>query len=64
MSAENGKVCCNCMHCIRSNDQKYKIIVCRCEVFDKYLGYAEVMASCCERWAKEKDKGDKKCKVW
>ena len=55
MSAENGKVCCNCRHCIRSRDEKYNIVVCRCEVFDRYLSYAEVMASCCERWAKVKE---------
>jgi len=36
MSVENGKVCCNCRHCIRSRDEKYNMTVCRCEVFDKY----------------------------
>ena len=55
MSVENGKVCCNCRHCIRSEDQKYNIIVCRCEVFGRYLSYADVMASCCERWEKKKE---------
>lgn len=64
MSAENGKVCCNCRSCIRSRDEKYNVTVCRCEVFKRYLSYAEVMASCCKRWAKENEKGDKKCKVW
>ena len=55
MSAENGKVCCNCRHYIRSRDEKYDMIVCRCEVHDVYLSYAEVMSSCCKRWVKEKE---------
>lgn len=55
MSAENGKVCCNCRHCIRIRDEKYDMIVCRCEVHDVYLSYAEVMSDCCKRWAKEKE---------
>jgi hypothetical protein len=55
MSVKNGKVCCNCRHCIRNQDKKYNIVVCRCEVFDRYLSYAEVLTSCCKRWAKEKE---------
>lgn len=58
MSAENGRVCCNCCHCIRSRDEKYGIVVCRCEVFSRYLSYADVMATCCERWAKEVENAD------
>ena len=56
MSAENGKVCCNCRHCIRSHDEKYGIVVCRCEKYDnRYLSYAEVMAGWCRHWAKEQE---------
>ena len=55
MSVENGKVCCNCRHCIRSHDDKYDIVICRCEVYDRYLSYADVMASVCKRWAKKKE---------
>ena len=55
MSVENGKVCCNCRHCIRSMDEKYNIVVCRCEVNDRYLSYAEVMGFWCKRWAKKKE---------
>ena len=54
MSAENGKVCCNCRHCIRSHDDKYNITVCRCEKHDRYLSYADVMIGCCRHWAKER----------
>lgn len=54
MSAENGKVCCNCRHCIRSHDKKYDITVCRCEISKTYLSYAEIMGSWCRHWAKEK----------
>jgi hypothetical protein len=55
MSVKNGKVCCNCRHCIRNQDKKYNIVACRCEVFDEYLGNAEVMMRYCKRWAKEKE---------
>ena len=54
MSAENGKVCCNCRHCIRSRDEKYDITVCRCEEHDRYLSYAEIMGGWCKAWKKEK----------
>jgi len=56
MSVENNRVCCNCRHCVRSKDGKYDIIVCRCEIYDKYLSYASVMESWCRHWAKEKEK--------
>ena len=55
MSVENGKVCCNCRHCIRSRDQKYNIIVCRCEVHGRYLSYSSVMEGWCRRWSREKE---------
>lgn len=55
MSAENGKVCCNCRHCIRSWDKKYDITVCQCEINKIHLSYAEVMNGWCKRWAKEKE---------
>ena len=55
MSAENKKVCCNCRHCIRRRDEKYDMIVCRCEKYDRYLSYAEVMGGLCKGWKKEKE---------
>lgn len=51
----SNKVCCNCRYCIRSRDAKYNIIVCRCEMYDKYLSYAEVMAGWCKAWEKEQE---------
>lgn len=62
MSVENGKICCNCRHCIRERDEK--ILYCYCEIYKRYLSYVEVMGLWCRRWAKEKEEGDKKCKVW
>ena len=47
------KVCCNCAHCIRSRNEKYDMIVCQCEVYNRYLTYAEVMGSCCDSWDQE-----------
>ena len=58
MSVENGKVCCNCRHCIRSEDQKYDITVCQCEISKIYLSYAEVMDGWCRHWAKEQEARD------
>lgn len=55
MSAENGKVCCNCRHCIRNYDEKYDMTVCRCEKHDLYLSYPEVVGGWCKAWKKEKE---------
>ena len=51
----HGKVCCNCNHCIRSRDDKYNIIICRCDVHDMYLSYASVMGGCCKHWTKKQE---------
>lgn len=55
MIAENNKVCCNCRHCIRSHDEKYDIIICRCEINKIYLSYEDVMGGWCRHWAKERE---------
>lgn len=55
MSAENGKVCCNCRHCIRSNFKKYHMIVCRCEKHGRHLSYADIMGGWCKEWEKKED---------
>lgn len=55
MSVENGKVCCNCRHNIRKQDEKYDMIICRCEIHNHYMSYAQVMEGWCRRWAKEKE---------
>ena len=54
MSVKNGKVCCNCRHCIRSKDKKYDIIICKCDIYKMYLSYAEIMCGCCKQWSKGK----------
>ncbi len=54
MSAEDGKVCCNCRHCIREDDEALHTH-CYCEVEKRYLGYGAVMEWWCRHWAKEKE---------
>lgn len=56
MSVENGKVCCNCRHNIRARDEKYDMIICRCEIHDCYMSYVQVMEEWCRRWSKEKER--------
>ena len=53
MSVENGKVCCNCRHCIREEDETHHIH-CRCEVENRYLSYMTVMDWWCRHWSKER----------
>lgn len=52
MSEKNGKVCCNCRHCIRKGE--IGSISCYCDINGAYLGYISVMTKWCRRWAKEK----------
>ena len=53
MSAENGKVCCNCRHNKRVVRDKRD--ECRCEIDDHFIGYIECFEGWCRRWAKERD---------
>lgn len=53
MSAENGKVCCNCRHNKRYYDEG-GMCYCECEIKGVFLSYQEVMAGWCRRWAREK----------
>ena len=55
MSAENGKVCCNCRHCNRVKDEKYNVTICRCNIYNRYMSYAQVMEGWCKHWAEEKE---------
>jgi len=55
MSVENGKVCCNCRHCIRERDEETLFTRCHCEVDGKYMPYITVMMRWCRHWAKEKE---------
>lgn len=54
MSVENNKVCCNCRHNIRSEDQD-GVIICTCEITGKRMGYVWVMEGWCRHWSKEKE---------
>lgn len=51
MSVETGKVCCNCRHNIRIEEDNY--VHCHCEIKDKNMGYIEVMEGWCRRWASD-----------
>lgn len=60
MSAENGKVCCNCRHCKRTQNEDADI-KCHCEADNnRYLSYFEIMEGWCRHWAKEKEVKDGK----
>ena len=51
MSEENGKVCCNCRHCIRKTAPD-GYVTCHCEIDDnRYIGYIECMIGWCKHWA-------------
>ena len=53
MSAENGKVCCNCRHCIR---QFGDTGLCQtyCEIDNHYIGYVKCHEGWCRHWSKER----------
>ena len=52
MSVENGKVCCNCRHNIRTGELGNK--KCHCDIDGHYIGYVDCMEFWCRRWAKER----------
>lgn len=54
MSAENGKVCCNCRHNIRKWDE-YGDCRCYCEVDERFMTYTDVMTGWCRHWARNKE---------
>ena len=60
MSVENGKVCCNCRHNIRTTfdgNTSYNCGIntsCHCEIDGHSIGYVECHEGWCRRWAKEK----------
>ena len=53
MSKENGKVCCNCRHNIRTGEPGE--VKCHCEVTGDWLSYLRVMEYWCRHWAKTKE---------
>jgi len=53
MSVENGKVCCNCRHNIRTGEVPR--IECHCDIDNSYIGYVQCMEGWCRHWSKEND---------
>jgi len=53
MSIENGKVCCNCRHDIRTKDKDGDIKN-TCDIDGSYIGYVKCMTGWCRHWAKER----------
>ena len=56
MSVENGKVCCNCRHCISSGEEIN--IECHCDIDGSWLSYVTAMTHCCRHWSRDKDYRD------
>lgn len=55
MSVENGKVCCNCRHCIRQWDDKKHSEWCHtyCDIDQHYIGYVECHTGWCKHWSED-----------
>jgi len=53
MSAENGKVCCNCRYCARRWDGE-GICMTYCELDGHYICYADCMEGWCRHWSRER----------
>lgn len=53
MSVENGKVCCNCRHCIRIGGD-INPVTCGCDIDDSWLSYVTVMTHWCRHWSRDK----------
>ena len=53
MSVENGKVCCNCRHNIRTHKETH--IECHCDLDNHYIGYVACMSYWCRHWSKNKE---------
>lgn len=49
---ENGKVCCNCRHCIRTGEVSN--ITCHCDIDGSWLSYITVMTHWCRHWSRER----------
>ena len=49
MTVDNGRICCNCDHCKRTEDDAYGIVLVHCDAHHVYLSYADVMAAGCRR---------------
>ena len=51
MSEENGKVCCNCRHNIRTGE--ITNIQCHCDIDGSWLSYVTTMTHSCRRWSED-----------
>lgn len=56
MSVDNGKVCCNCRHCIRIKEIPNGWVWCRCNQHNMFLPYIKVMTGWCRHWANDNKK--------
>ena len=54
MSEQNGKVCCNCRHDIRTEDDRGDIKN-TCDIDGSVIGYVKCMTGWCRHWAKDKE---------
>lgn len=53
MSEANGKVCCNCRHCIRVSG-KENFVTCCCDIDGHWLSYVTVKTFWCRHWSRER----------
>jgi len=59
MSVENGKVCCNCNHCMRIGG-KINPVTCCCDIDGSWLSYVTVMTYWCRHWSIDKAESEGK----
>lgn len=52
MSESNGKVCCNCVHNIRTGEETD--IKCHCDIDGHYIGYVDCMTGWCKHWNRDR----------
>lgn len=52
MSVDNGKVCCNCRHNIRTGEVTN--IKCHCDIDGSYIGYVQCLEYCCRHWSPDR----------
>lgn len=55
MSEENGKVCCNCRHCIRIGRKINFVTWYRCDIDGTWLSYITVIEHSCRHWNRDKE---------
>ena len=60
MSEANGKVCCNCRHCIRTGEKIN--IQCHCDIDGSWLSYVTVMTYSCKHWSRERAESENRAK--